>query len=944
MKRPGYVAALVLACIGAVLIAGCGGAASGISIEIVPPSTGTSVDVGSTQLLNFTAYVGGDTKNQGVKWTLTGSSSTCSGNGTPQQPGCGILSNQTAFSVSFTAPTALPSSSALSVTLTATSVANGSVTQTATITVEPSLAISTTNCTPAGVTNPCGLPNGGNGVYYDQTITLTGGVGPYTFAVVSGALPSCLTMNLGPITTLTNSIIGKPCNSGTTTYSFTLQVTDSGGSAPVTQNYSITINAAPALSIVTASLPNAILNVAYNQAVEVTGGVAPLAWSIVSGGLPPGLSLSPTSGQITGTPTVQPVTYPYTYSFTVQVQDSALLPPAPNYHHQTMTQPLSITVQQPPPLSITTPTGPLAGGTTATAYNASLQATGGVQPYTWTVIQGQLPSGLTLATLSDGTGSISGTPVIAGTSTFTVQLTDSVGSTPTSAQFSIAIAAGTTNNALLNGQYSFLFNGFDSSGAVMIAGTLTADGAGNVTAGTEVSNRNSGIVNGAPLTGCYSIGSDGRGTLEITSTFGPNNSTLTANYSLALESDGSVRFLQYHPSPVPPCPPSTTTPPNADTATHGEGVLKLVAPGATFSAGSFSGNYAFAFPGQDLSGKPAALAGVIHANGSTQSLTPGTCDFNDAGTYGSQSLSGDFSFSAGNIGTAAMTFVVPTKSQITLNFAYFFVSASDLYFIEIDANTSTGKPTNYRLSGEMILQQTAVTFDQTSLAGASVATATGVDSSGNAVVGAGLLTSTSCDGKTLNTLAYDQNDAGTIATAPLSETCTVAPNGRVAFTWTQSAPPIPTQAPPFAAAYLTGIGQGFLIASDATVTTGLLEQQTPGLAISDSSVQGSYALGVSFPVEPQVTNVTGQVIADGSGNLAGTVDESDPTGTSHLGQAFSAKINTLASNGRGTMTTAAPVPTGFPTDLIFYILSPGSFRAISADASSQHPEVIFFDH
>src|SRR6185312_12212911 len=56
-------------------------------IAILPPAAGNSVDVGSTQALTFTALVGGDSKNAGVSWTLTGSG--CSGTG------CGTLSNST---------------------------------------------------------------------------------------------------------------------------------------------------------------------------------------------------------------------------------------------------------------------------------------------------------------------------------------------------------------------------------------------------------------------------------------------------------------------------------------------------------------------------------------------------------------------------------------------------------------------------------------------------------------------------------------------------------------------------------------------------------------------------------------------------------------------------------------------------------------------------------
>jgi hypothetical protein len=57
----------------------------------------------------------------------------------------------------------------------------------------------------------------------------------------------------------------------------------------------------------------------------------------------------------------------------------------------------------------------------------ALSATGGVQPYTWSISAGALPVGLTLA--SDG--SVSGTPSSAGNFAFTIQVADSGGSTAT---------------------------------------------------------------------------------------------------------------------------------------------------------------------------------------------------------------------------------------------------------------------------------------------------------------------------------------------------------------------------------------------------------------------------------------------------------------------------------------------------------------------------------
>ncbi|MDE3111169.1 MAG: hypothetical protein KGL02_14695, partial [Acidobacteriota bacterium] len=76
------------------MLSGChgGAAANTITIEIIPPAAGTSLDVGTTTPLNFTAALGDDTTNAGVTWKLSGSS--CSGNG------CGTLSNAQKLSVS----------------------------------------------------------------------------------------------------------------------------------------------------------------------------------------------------------------------------------------------------------------------------------------------------------------------------------------------------------------------------------------------------------------------------------------------------------------------------------------------------------------------------------------------------------------------------------------------------------------------------------------------------------------------------------------------------------------------------------------------------------------------------------------------------------------------------------------------------------------------------
>jgi hypothetical protein len=88
----------------------------------------------------------------------------------------------------------------------------------------------------------------------------------------------------------------------------------------------------PPVTITTTNLPNAKRNKSYNQTIQVSGGVAPHSWLIVSGSLPPGLSLNASTGAITGKATTLGL-----YNLTVKATDSQA-PPASD------TQDLSIRV------------------------------------------------------------------------------------------------------------------------------------------------------------------------------------------------------------------------------------------------------------------------------------------------------------------------------------------------------------------------------------------------------------------------------------------------------------------------------------------------------------------------------------------------------------------------------------------------------------------------
>lgn len=278
------------------------------------------------------------------------------------------------------------------------------------------------------------LPDGTVNKPYSAEVSGSGSLPPYTWSVTP-ALPANLSFD-----TTTGAITGTPVTAGATTLTFTLH---DSLSPPQTVQKSLTLTIHPppaALSITTTSLPNGTVGQAYNQPVLATGGTGPLTWSIVVGTLPQNLSLNPTTGVISGTPTVTG-----TSSFTVRVADTG---------GQAVTQALSILINPASPPLITTTS--LPGGTVGQAYSETLLATGGTGTLVWSLSAGSLPANLTLSSA----GTISGSPTATGTSNFTVKVTDALAQSDTQA-LSIAVSAAltiTTTSPLPNAKVGNSYN------------------------------------------------------------------------------------------------------------------------------------------------------------------------------------------------------------------------------------------------------------------------------------------------------------------------------------------------------------------------------------------------------------------------------------------------------------------------------------------------------
>ncbi|ALN86342.1 outer membrane autotransporter barrel domain protein [Lysobacter capsici] len=318
------------------------------------------------------------------------------------------------------------------------------------------------------------------GVAYSQTMSTTGGVGPYTYVRTSGALPNGLNFSNGTFS-------GTVRQRGNFPIAITVTDSTTPTAISVVKSYQITIpNNQPVIG--PDPLPAMTRNYPYSAQLTSTGGNAPYTYSINSGALPPGLSLSGT-GAITGTPTTTG-----NYSFTVRsVDDSDLGPGVPAIAFGIKTYNVSVALE---PTIVVNP-ATIPGATVGVAYSQTFTGGGGTAPYTFAISAGALPAGLSLNTTS---GALTGTPTAAGTFNFTVRATDANSFAGTRA-YTLVVAPPVTLIApttLPNGTVAAAYSqAITASGG--IAPYTYAITAGALPAGLTLSS--AGALSGTPTAG-----------------------------------------------------------------------------------------------------------------------------------------------------------------------------------------------------------------------------------------------------------------------------------------------------------------------------------------------------------------------------------------------------------------------------------------------------------
>jgi hypothetical protein len=507
---------------------------------------------------------------------------------------------------------------------------------------------------------------------------------------------------------------------------------------------------------------------------------------------------------------------------------------------------------------------------------------------------------------ASGTATTYTAPATAGSVTITATSVKKATSTAT-ATINVTAVASASN---LSGQYAFKVSGWDASGTFYgAAGSVTLDGAGNVTGGEEDFNDTTvgtaSVADG--VTGTYTVGADGQGTMVLNAVI---NGTSTADTNVGVAGVQTLAFTVVNNNHFLIS--------EFDSAFTSGGVMDLQTASA-FTTG-LTGNYAFTGYGF-LNGAAISYGGAIVSSGTSLS---GPADSDETGLVASGTTSGAVTAADANgRGTAAFG---------SLNVAYYTVGTEVAYFVETDPTLVT--------VGAFYGQGSAPSFSAASLSGNFVMSQPDADSGMGLSSIAGQF---AADGTASIAGVVDYNEGGLIALEPvpdaLNASYTVAASGYGAITGG-----VVTNDVDFATwgVYLTDPalnlsdpnstsgGGGALINEidvDALGTGVVLPQSSTSAEAGNLAFNlNGYSYTAALP-----GNIVGQVVSDGSASLAGTASFNTITAQTP-GQAISATIAADSTNA-GRYQLAVTSGTSNP-NLVFYQASSGVAVQIDVDSSS----------
>jgi Putative Ig domain len=680
------------------------------------------------------------------------------------------------------------------------------------------------------------------------------------------------------------------------------------------QSATLTVKVEPPPMITTTTVPDATLNAAYTAPITATGGVPPLAWTLASGTLPAGLALAKSTTDtvnITGKATTAGVS-----TFTVMVTDAT---GASNTSVQ-----FQIVVSS---LALTT-TSPLPPGTVNVIYpGVQFAATGGTPPYTFSVVNGStLPPLLSLSP----TGDLTGTPTTLGNYSFGISVTDSGAPAAVITNTYTLVVNPVQNLTLLTGPYAFSFSGFNASGFVAAAGTITADGNGTITTGEADFTTVQGSTQYKNIAGTYTLGQDGRGTITLTSVTG------SPTFAFAIDTGGSGhgRLIEFDAAPI---------------VTRGSGRLEFQNVSTCVVTGTGTNTYsgAFAFGGAGSASSnatggagPVAFAGTFTA---TPPVTPATQGSLGSGEMDSNAPNNTQLGGGGNTVSGTYqsgpdsthcTMALATTGLADMNYDVYPVSFNEAFLIETDSNSLTSP---YVTLVDM-KQQFGQPFFTGAINGAMAGGASGQVLSGSyqpyvtvmQIVPSGASFS----------FALADNRAGIASILPAQNvTYAIDQFGRVdtsGFTVNGVFDPV---------LYLVNGNEAFVVSMlSGGPISGHLDPQTLS-SFTKASINGTLVEGTSAPAVSADQNFSGYLTFNGSVSPATIVGVQDVSTSAANTPAESVAGTyvlspTGATDGSGTITLTQPAAfTG-----AFYIVTPTKMVMITTTNGDANPVLVIIGH
>ena len=280
----------------------------------------------------------------------------------------------------------------------------------------------------------------------------------------------------------------------------------------------------------------------------------------------------------------------------------------------------------------------LPGGTVGTGYSQALSASGGTAPYTWSIVSGSLPAGLSLSN-----GTIGGTPTTAGSPGFTAQVTDSASRTATAA-LSISITAPAPVAALsgLSCGASTLSSNASTTCTATMSAAAPAGGAsvGLSSTCTYLTNPASVMVAAGSTSAAFTVTT---GTISASQT-----GTITATYSSASKTT-SISLTAAAP------PGSTPAPPVSTPAPTGPALGSLQCTPTTLASGASATCTA-----KLSKGAPTGGAAIALSSNSTALTVPASV------TVSWSNVTAKFTAKAGTISTGGSAVITATSGGVSI--------------------------------------------------------------------------------------------------------------------------------------------------------------------------------------------------------------------------------------------------------------------------------------